>query len=53
MAKQKIKESNPMSVQKGEAVFCYIKHSRKQKGDATVHLLFRCNTHKPQDFLTL
>ena len=24
MAKQKIKESNPMSVQKGEAVFCYI-----------------------------
>ena len=24
MAKEKIKESNPMSVQKGEAVFCYI-----------------------------
>ena len=24
MAKQKIKDSNPMSVQKGEAVFCYI-----------------------------
>ena len=24
MVKQKIKESNPMSVQKGEAVFCYI-----------------------------